>query len=165
VVSFALERTEICWRRVLPGTDGSTVTGVGRKYMRGCSGRRLAPLERTGSRERGDVDSTAGRIPDVLPSLLGYAEMTGSCASADAAPEADSVVCGSLEVFAPPSGLPKILVRSPNVEFPYLKSLPRDRLSRCLSRLALEYHGSNIKAGVSRSGVGPSVSCPLELAA
>jgi len=57
--------------------------------------------------------------------------MTGSCASADAAPETDSPACGSLEVFAPPSGLPNILVRSPNVEFPYLKSLPRDRRSPC----------------------------------
>jgi hypothetical protein len=126
-------RTEICWRRVLPGTDGSTVAGVGRKYMRGCSGRRLAPAERVGSRERAGAASTAGRIPEVLPSLRGYDEMTGSCTSADAAPETESPVCGSLEVFAPPSVLPKILVRSPNVEFPYLKSVPRDRLSQCPS--------------------------------
>lgn len=118
-------RTEICWRRVLPGTDGSTVAGVGRKYMRGCSGRRLAPPERVGSRERAGAASTAGRIPDELPSLRGYDEMTGSCTSADAAPETESPVCGSLEVFAPPSVLPKILVRSPNVEFPYLKSASR----------------------------------------
>jgi hypothetical protein len=101
--------------------------------MRGCSGRRLPPPERVGSRERAGVASTAGRIPELLPSLRGYAEMTGPCTSADAAPETESAVCGSLEVFAPPSVLPKILVRSPNVEFPYLKSLPRDRRSQCPS--------------------------------
>jgi hypothetical protein len=79
------------------------------------------------------LGSRAGRIPELVPSLRGYAEATGSRASADAAPEPPSAGCGSLEPFAPPSELPKILVRSPNVEFPYLKSLPRDRLRRCRS--------------------------------
>jgi hypothetical protein len=86
----------------------------------------LLAAGRADSRERCG-GSTAGRIPELLESPLGYAEMTGSSGLAEA-PKAESAADDSPEVFAPPSGLPKILVRSPNVEFLALRS--RDRLAR-----------------------------------
>jgi hypothetical protein len=162
--SFAPGRTEIGWRRVLPGTVGSIATGVGRRNIRGCSGRRLGPwlaepwlfkeppepalvelwplkpwlfeLEppepglfvRCGSRGRMVCASTAGRMPELPGSAFSYvgcslsASIVTSAAERDwaareaAGPAACSAVDGS-PAAAPPSGLPKILVSSPTVEF------------------------------------------------
>jgi hypothetical protein len=130
--------------------------------MRGCSGRRPEPFERAGSRGRAAAGSTAGRTPELLPSLLGYAEMTGSCASVDALRDTDSDPLGSLEGFAPPSGLPKILVRSPNVAFPYLRCPPRDGLppfwrAQFPSTTDSEYHTPECRAPPSsQPGASPS---------
>jgi hypothetical protein len=146
--SFAPGRTEIGWRRVLPGTVGSIATGVGRRYMRGCSGRRLGPwlpepwplgplepglvepglVERRGSRGRMVCASTAGRMPELPGSAFSYEGCSlsastvtsgaerGWAAREVAGPAACSAVDGS-PAAAPPSGLPKILVSSPTVEF------------------------------------------------
>jgi hypothetical protein len=150
-VSFVAGRTEICGRRVLPGTAGSSVAGLGRMYIRGCSDLRLVMLGRTDSRGRCCGASTVGRMPELLPLPFGYDEMTGSsvlAAELDAGSDADD----SPEAIAPPSELPKILVRSPNVEFLALSlsRAPRPARSRCQTLSRIKHVSSN--ATSSRSG-------------
>jgi hypothetical protein len=145
VVSFKLARTEICCRRVLPGTAGSTVAGVGRRYMRGCSGRRLGPFGR-GSRERGGVVSMAGRTPEPLPWPLVYVARPASSAPVATAGSTDD---DSPELLEPPSGLPKILVSSPNVEFLALSLSPslRTRAVKICLEPSMRRHEHRIHTG------------------